>query len=48
MIDDLRKEIYGRYRNMKRRCYDEKNISYKNYGARGIKVCNEWLNKERI
>lgn len=25
------------------RCYDVKHIGYKNYGGRGIKVCNEWL-----
>lgn len=28
---------------MKERCENEKNQSYKNYGARGIKVCQEWL-----
>jgi hypothetical protein len=25
------------------RCYYKKSISYKNYGGRGIKVCDEWL-----
>lgn len=29
---------------MKHRCYSPKNDSYKHYGARGIKVCDEWLN----
>ena len=29
---------------MKSRCYNQKDISYKNYGLRGIKVCTEWLN----
>jgi len=28
---------------MKNRCYLESNIAYKNYGGRGIKVCDEWL-----
>lgn len=28
---------------MKQRCYNPKNISYKNYGARGIRICKEWL-----
>lgn len=37
--------IYMCYNDMKRRCYDKKNIGYKNYGMRGIKVCDEWLGK---
>lgn len=28
------------------RCYNEKSDSYKNYGGRGIKICDEWLNKD--
>lgn len=28
---------------IRRRCYDEKSFDYKNYGARGIRVCEEWL-----
>ena len=28
--------------NMKKRCYNHNNPKYKNYGARGIKVCDEW------
>ncbi|MFQ3801705.1 hypothetical protein BU097_02430 [Staphylococcus xylosus] len=27
---------------MKKRCYYKNSISYKNYGGRGIQVCNEW------
>lgn len=34
--------IYGVWRSMKERCYVESNISYPNYGGRGIKVCQEW------
>jgi len=33
---------YITWRNMKRRCFDEKDKDYKNYGALGIKVCEEW------
>lgn len=33
--------IWGR---MKDRCYNEKHLHYKNYGGRGIIVCNEWKN----
>lgn len=28
---------------MKMRCYKPSNISYKNYGAKGIEVCERWL-----
>ena len=41
MYDSILKE---KFYNMKNRCYSEKNISYKNYGGKGIKVCDEWLN----
>ena len=34
--------IYFTWRNMKARCNDESNKDYKNYGARGIGVCEEW------
>lgn len=33
---------YNSYRCMLDRCYREKNYSYKYYGSRGIKVCDEW------
>ena len=29
---------------MLNRCYNEKNVAYKNYGFRGIKVCDKWKN----
>jgi hypothetical protein len=28
---------------MRSRCYDKRCASYKNYGGRGIAMCNEWL-----
>ncbi|MBH0230769.1 hypothetical protein [Halobacillus yeomjeoni] len=28
---------------MKQRCFNPKQKDYKNYGGRGIKVCDEWL-----
>lgn len=34
--------IYLVWRDMKQRCYNEKNASWKYYGARGIKVCDRW------
>lgn len=36
--------LYGKFQNMKDRCYNEKSQSYKNYGDRGIRICDEWLN----
>lgn len=30
------------YRHMMARCYSEKSDQFKNYGARGIRVCDEW------
>lgn len=29
---------------MKRRCFNKNDPAYKNYGGRGITICNEWLN----
>ena len=33
---------YGIRANMIERCYNKNNKAYKNYGARGITVCDEW------
>ncbi len=33
-----------RYSHMKERCYNKNSKSYKRYGGRGIKVCDEWKN----
>lgn len=32
------------YKNIKARCYNKNSVSYKNYGARGIIMCEEWKN----
>jgi hypothetical protein len=32
------------HRTMVRRCHNEKDAAYHRYGARGIKVCDEWRN----
>ena len=40
--------LYSVYQDMKRRCYDEKCVSFKYYGAREIKVCDEWLNDVKV
>lgn len=36
--------IYNIYICMKERCYNPNSPSYKNYGGRGIEVCEEWAN----
>ena len=36
--------IYSVWTNMKTRCYNVKCREYKNYGGRGIKICEEWRN----
>ena len=38
-----RKRLLKTFSHMKERCYDEKNKAYKNYGGRGITICQEWL-----
>ena len=34
--------LYRRWTEMKRRCYNPSCKDYKNYGGRGIKMCDEW------
>lgn len=36
--------LYGVWTMMKQRCYNPNNKSFKNYGGRGIGVCDEWKN----
>lgn len=40
--------LYRIWQGMKRRCYNSNNKKYKNYGARGIKICDEWLNDFQV
>lgn len=40
--------IYGLWRGMIARCEYKKNISYNNYGGRGITVCDEWKDFEKF
>lgn len=41
-----RSKIYTTWCNMKQRCLNENNRQYKDYGGRGIKVCDDWLDFE--
>lgn len=36
--------LYRIWINMKQRCYNPKNKSYKYYGAKGVRVCDSWKN----
>lgn len=36
------KRLYKKWRNTKQKCENPKHPSYKNYGKRGIKVCERW------
>ena len=41
-----RSKLYGVYTRMRRCCTDVTDDNYKNYGGRGIYVCDEWLDYE--
>ena len=36
------------YTNMKSRCYNPHRKDYYRYGGKGITICDEWLNQERV
>lgn len=36
-------KLHGLWRNIKDRCYNPRNKSYRFYGERGIKMCDEWF-----
>ena len=40
--------IYKTWDGMIQRCTNPKNISYKYYGAKGVKVCDSWKNFENF
>jgi len=37
------RKLYSKYNAMKARCYRKTSPKYANYGARGITVCDEWI-----
>jgi hypothetical protein len=40
--------LYRAWDNMMQRCYNPKNNSFKNYGGRGIVVCDLWKDKTQF
>ncbi|MBP1889811.1 hypothetical protein J2Z53_001394 [Clostridium moniliforme] len=41
-------KLYGVWGMMKQRCYNCCNKDYKDYGAREIRICDEWKNNVKI
>lgn len=39
-----KERLYAVWTDIKQRCYNEKDPFYKDYGGRGISVCEEWRN----
>ena len=37
-------KLYEVWKSIKQRCFNPNNSSYKNYGGRGITMCDEWKN----
>lgn len=35
--------LYGVWANMKTRCLNKRNAAYERYGARGITICEDWM-----
>lgn len=42
-LEPINKRIVRIYAGMKQRCYNQNSKAYKDYGGRGIKICDEWL-----
>lgn len=42
------KRLKNIFRYMKKRCYNKRSTGYHNYGGRGIKICDEWLNNPKL
>lgn len=41
---DTGTKLHNKWMAMIYRCYNKSNNSYKNYGAKGVTVCEEWIN----
>lgn len=39
---ESRTRLYNVWKSMRKRCYSPSNHGYKNYGGRGITICDEW------
>lgn len=41
--DRANTRVYKIWGNMKQRCYNENDHHYKDWGGRGIRICNDWF-----
>lgn len=41
--EDVRRRLTNIFKGMRSRCYNPNGRQFKNYGGRGIKICDEWL-----
>lgn len=41
-------KLFSVFHTMKDRCYNPNSKKYKDYGARGIRICDEWLNSSAL
>lgn len=49
MMGDISKtRLYTIFSGMKQRCYNPKSDKYRFYGARGITICDEWLEDDGL
>lgn len=44
MESNSRKNLVKTFSHMQSRCYNTNDKRYKDWGGRGIKICNEWMN----
>lgn len=48
MVRTTRDNRYACYQQMIQRCTNKNNKDYYNYGAKGVRVCDEWYDKTKI
>lgn len=44
----FKKKLSAILRGMRQRCYNMKDPHYKNYGAKGITICDEWMSEDGV
>lgn len=43
ILNPMRRKFHDRWKSMVKRCYNINNHAYPNYGGRGIRVCDRWM-----